>query len=191
MLLDDLASGTLPIEDDVCSAKEAWDYYKDLIEFKLVPFSQFERQLRKHRETTETKEKSAQKAWSAFKEMRKQHPEPTVYDNGKKIFRHSEAYKILRDDVYAKRHHGYSPSAFRLTNDEYKKWDLDEFTQRIYQMERQWKFINYLEVKRAEKKKAVEDAREKAAYDLIKQIEVAKMKEADAAHAKKRKWYHN
>ena len=41
----------------------------------------------------------------------------------------------------------------RATRKEYEEWDLDIFTQRIYQTERQLKFINYLERKRVERKK--------------------------------------
>ena len=80
------------------------------------------------------------------------YPVQTVYPNGLPIFRLSPAFDLLRSDVFEKRHENVTPSALRQTREEYKPWPLDVFTQRIYQMERQWKFINYLEHKRSLKK---------------------------------------
>ena len=169
MLLADLAAETLPIDEDVCSAEEAWSYYKELIEFKNVPFSQFEKQLKKHREQMSAKFVRSIEQWNAFQRLREQRPEPTTYDNGRRIFRHSAAYKLLRDDVYNKRHHSMTPSAFRLTCPEYQEWGLTEFSQRIFQMERQWKFINYLEKKREDEKIKKEVARLQMATLAIKE----------------------
>lgn len=169
MLLADLAAETLPIDEDVCSAEEAWSYYKELIEFKNVPFSQFEKQLKTHREKMSAKFVRSIEQWNAFQRLREQRPEPTTYDNGRRIFRHSAAYKLLRDDVYNKRHHSMTPSAFRLTRPEYQEWGLTEFSQRIFQMERQWKFINYLEKKREDEKIKKEVARHEMATLAIKE----------------------
>ena len=176
ILLEDFASGVLPLDEEVCSAGEAWEHYKELIEFALVPFSQFERQLKKHRQTLEAKDIHAMNVWSDFKKMREKHKAPTVYDNGNSIFCHSKAYDLLREDVYARRHLNFTPAAFRMTNEEYRKWDLKEFTQRIYQMERQWKFVNYLEKRREEKKQAFEASRNNAALEAIKLSTMASSK---------------
>ena len=74
------------------------------------------------------------------------------YGNGKRIFRVSPSQALLTTDIQTGKLLEIAPSAFRVTRDEYQEWELHLFTQRIYQAERQKKFINYLEKKRDEKK---------------------------------------
>lgn len=167
ILLNDLSDDALPIDETACPAEEAWAHYKELMEFSAVPFWQFEKQLRKHRESFKAKDARAMTLWNAYKEMRKRHNEPCTYDDGRRIFRHSEAFKSLRNDVFAGRHRGLTPAALRDEREEYREWPLDVFTQRVYQMERQWKFINYLEKKRAEKKEKEDAALLKAFEESI------------------------
>ena len=173
ILLSDLMDETLPLDEDVCPAHEAWEHYSQMAEFQLVPYAQFEKQLKAHREQVDDKFIRAQRQWAAFKRDRSRYPVVDTYADGRRIFRHSPAYDLLRDDVYNRRHVGQNPTAFQATRPEYLEWDLGVFTQRIYQMERQWKFVNYLEKKRSDvevKKhiramKAVEDAAEARVND--------------------------
>ena len=159
MILEDLAAEVLPVEEDVCSAEEAWEYYGQLAEFEDVPFSQFEYQLKQHRKQVDDKFMSAMKHWAVLQEDRAKHSKRTTYDNGRRIFRHSAAYKKLHEDVYARRHLSLSPTALWKTKGEYQEWEVEEFRPRIYQMERQWKFVNYLEKKREDEKREKELAK--------------------------------
>ena len=92
--------------------------------------------------------------WTAYQRDRALFPEENaVYPNGRHLFRLSPAHPLLTEDVRQGLHHKMTPTALRATRKEYEEWDLDIFTQRIYQTERQLKFINYLERKRVERKK--------------------------------------
>jgi len=162
MILEDLATGQLPLDEEHLSTDEAWDYYSSLHEFTGVPYSQFARQLQTHRERVDEKRERSVEQHAALLRDRSKHSKPTTYDNGKPIFRYSDAYEMLKRDVYAGKHIGLTPSAFRLTETAYKRWNLKEFKEHIYQMERQWKFVNYLEKKRDDKENAAKAAKDKA-----------------------------
>ncbi len=168
IILEDLKAETLPLEESACTTEEAWNYYKGMIEFQEVPYPQFEKQLKAHREQMNLKDIRSMKQWEDFKRLRQQHPEPLTYDNGRRIFRQSAAYELLRTDVYAENHRMMTPSLFRTTRPEYKEWDLTEFSQRIFQMERQKKFVNYLEKRRDEEKKKKEEIKFKTASEMAK-----------------------
>lgn len=176
IVLGDLMDEVLPLEDAVIPAQDAWEYYKDLFEFKDVPYSQFERQLEAHREQVDGKFRKSQQQWEAYQRLRSTHPVPTVYENERRIFRHSTAYPLLKGDVYSGRHRTMTPSALRDTRHEYKEWELKEFTQRIYQMERQWKFINHLENERDKKKMEAQMNMEKAVKKTVQQQNQKKAK---------------
>lgn len=171
MILDDLASGELPLEDNHLSTDEAWDYYSSLHEFKDVPFSQFARQLQIHRERLARKIERSEEQHDALLRDRSKHSKPTKYENNRPIFRYSDAYAMLSGDVYNGRHLGLTPTAFRATRPEYQQWDLKEFTQRIYQMERQSKFINYMSDKRQHKEDEAKAAKDKAYEAWVKEEE--------------------
>ena len=173
VILADLMDESLPIDESICSAEEAWKYYSQMWEFADVPYSQFCKQLEKHREQVDVKFVRSAKEWAAFKRDRERYPVATHYSNGRPIFRHSPAYPLLQEDVYAGRHKNMTPSLFQATRVEYQEWGLKEFTQRIYQMERQRKFVNYLEKKRSAKDTQDKVARA-AAY--AKQVEARAQK---------------
>jgi len=157
MILEDLDEGVLPLEEEAVSTLDAWEYYKKLDEFRGVPFGQFKRQLKAHREQVGRKNDRSNKQWAAFLHDQQLFPPEKRYSNGKRIFCLSPAQKLLTIDVKAGRHHIMSPTALRSTRHEYMEWGIDIFTGRIYQAERQLKFINYLEKKRAEKKKSFQN----------------------------------
>lgn len=48
-VLDDLLKGVLPVDAKELSAEDAWELsYKNMVEFKDVPFEQFKDRLRDH-----------------------------------------------------------------------------------------------------------------------------------------------
>ena len=110
--------------------------------------------------------------WAAFKQDQSCYPVVDTYADDRQIFHHSPAYDLLHDDVYNRCHVGQNPTAFQATRD-YLEWEFGVFTQWIYQMECQWKFVNYLEKKRSDEEvkkhiramKAVEDAAEARVHD--------------------------
>lgn len=185
-LLDDLIDESLPIDEEACSTEEAWEHYRHMPEFAFVPYSQFVKQLKDHRKQVDDGFRRAVEQYAAFRRDRERYPVATVYDDGRPIFRHSAAYQQLKKDVYSGAHHGVTPSALRLSTPVYLEWDLAEFTQRIYQMERQWKFVNYLEKKRAEKEANKKAARQ-AAHKQVVAATVAKEKAEDEPKQKKAK----
>lgn len=157
ILLDDLHRGSLPVDKTAVSPEEAWDFYKKLSEFCDVPYSQFKRQLKAHREQVGRKVNGSVEQWVAFQTDQRRFPVQYHYANGDRIFQLSPAQAKLEEDVKNGHHNWMTPTALRATRPEYMEWPLDVFTQRIYQAVRQWKFINYLEKRRAEKKKFTVD----------------------------------
>ena len=190
ILLDDLIDESLPIDEEGCSTEEAWEHYGHMPEFASVPYWQFEKQLKEHRKQVDRKYRRSMKQYAAFQRDRERYPVALNYDNGRPIFRHSEAYQQLKQDVYSGAHRGVEPSALRHSNPVYHAWGLEEFTQRIYQMERQWKFVNYLEKRRAEKeakKKAIlEDAHKQVVAATVAK-ENAEEEQGDGLKRKKPK----
>jgi hypothetical protein len=50
ILIKDLESGVLPVDNKDCSEEEAWERYKGMLAFLHVPYKQFCKQLAAHRE---------------------------------------------------------------------------------------------------------------------------------------------
>jgi hypothetical protein len=150
VLLGDLLSGLLPLDAEELSAVEAWNnMYIHMPEFVAVNFDQFRDRLRDHRKQIKRRVEASGRQWTAYVHDREKYPEVTHYDNGRRVFRHSPAFRLLEEDVKAGLHRYMTPTALRASREEYMEWDLDVFTQRIYQMQRRFKFINYLEWKRS------------------------------------------
>ena len=158
ILITDLHTGALQIGesgDEVQEEKEieeAWEFYQHLHEFRDVPWEQFRDQIKKHRSTVRSKVQDSCDQGEALEHDMALSPRREHYPDGQRIFRLTPAYEQLRKDVAAGLHHSMTPAALRAHRFElYGSWDLGVFSQRIYQSERQWKFMNYLEKKRKEK----------------------------------------
>jgi hypothetical protein len=156
MIIEDLAKGLIPLTDDECTPKEAWDgWFSHLVEFiqEKVVYSQFEQRFKDHRKQISSKKLRSMHEMEAFRHHRSLHPQQTHDNKGRPIFDVHPAKPLLQEDVRMKRHLGMSPMALKATRQEYQDFDLDIFRQHIYQEVRRQKFIYFLNVKRAEKQK--------------------------------------
>lgn len=154
ILLEDLIKGNLDLDNSVVSAEEAWEFYKKLPEFRIVPFRQFKKQLSAHREQVGRLDTKAIPQIQAFEREQRLHP-PTFNHRSsphKPHFFMLPEYHTLREDVRQKRNIGMTPSQFRQTRTEYMQLPLTarEFKDRVYQAQRYVKYCNMLEEKREE-----------------------------------------
>jgi hypothetical protein len=161
IILEDLTTGNLPLDNAVYSARDAWDQvYSHLIEFHGVAYEQYYRNLRSHRE--QVKKQLGESAWitEALVHDRELHPRQYKNARGELVFDLvREAKQYLEEDVKDKKHEIMKPAVLQKTRQIYMQFRLDIFRQRIYQEVRRQKFVFYLEVKRAEKIKKIRERR--------------------------------
>jgi len=147
ILLSDLRNGLLSLSEDEMPTETAFSFYRNFDEFKLVPFKQFERQLKAHREQVAKLVAIALPQEKALVRDREVYPVRQTNRHGKQKFYLTEAAELLRDDIKKDRHAGLTPSQFRATRPEYSfsgcGLNLAEFKQRIYQEIRYRKLCNY------------------------------------------------
>ena len=161
ILLQDLEDGTLPLEDEVMSAIEAWGYYSQLFEFREIVYTQFEHQLIKHREQVGLKNAHIEKQLAAIAHDRRLHPEKAYNRRGERVFYLSPAYPLLVEDVQEERYKSLSKIALFHSRDEYKQeWKFEIFERRLRQEIMRQKFVNECNIKRAKKEEAKAKARE-------------------------------
>ena len=152
ILLEDLESGVLPLDESELSAEDAWNsIYSKMKEFELVPFDQFAARLKDHRSQVSKRAKKSQLLEAAWLEDCKRHKPPTCYPDGRPMFYLSPAFLLLRADIEAGLHKQMKLENLRQSRPEYKSpWSRTEFKFRVYQEIRYRKFVNYLEFKRKE-----------------------------------------
>ena len=154
ILLEDLISGVLPLDETELSAEEAWELcYQHMAEFVPVVFSQFEARLKDHRRQVKKDMGRSMKEQALMERDRLLFPRKHVNERGEIVFDMHPAKELLRDDVKNKRYANMSIKAFRLTRDEYKVFTIEVFRRRFYQAIRYQKFVNYLEDQRKRKGK--------------------------------------
>lgn len=69
IILEDLMEGVVPLTDEECTAKEAWEsWYRHMAEFveEQVVFEQFELRFKDHREQVSAKKIRSQREYEAF-----------------------------------------------------------------------------------------------------------------------------
>ena len=146
VLLGDLKNNMLPLDDDEYSAADAWkDVYSRMTEFEEVPFKQFERQLKAHREQVQRRLDEAKADKLRLANFRFDFPAPVT-------FRGSSTHVLLRKDVEEEMENGdgteIPADIFQSFRPEYEAMPSREFGQRLRQ-ERQYRtFCNHLEAKR-------------------------------------------
>lgn len=158
VLLDDLASGRLPLDNDVVTAEEAWEeMYFPLPEFSDVVFSQFKARLKDHRKQVARRHGASAFFLNAFRhdqQLRVQgHLPGGGFHNrqGQRIFERSPAAPLLREDVIDEKHKAMTTDDLRATRDEFLEWPIEVFRRRLRQEIGTQKWHYYLEWKRAKK----------------------------------------
>ena len=155
IILDDLESELLPLDEEEVSADMAWEFYRHLPEFvgPNISYIQFIERLAAHRQQVKKKFERSHREEAALAHDRKLYPRQTHDHRGLPVFDLHAAKLLLRQDVIDKKHETMVPSELRKTRPEYCEFKQEIFKQRVYQEVRYRKFINYLEWKRENKTK--------------------------------------
>ena len=158
IILDDLESGMLPLDDDVVSAEEAWEeMHFALPEFEHVVFPQFKARLKDHRKQVGRRQNAKNHLLAAFRhdqQLRAQGHLPgggTHDHHGNLIFERSAAKPLLKQDVIDEKHKEMTPDELHETRDEFKEWSLPIFRRRLRQEIASQKWLHCLDCKRAAK----------------------------------------
>ena len=152
VILYDLESGRLSIDDDEEPADELWNVvYKHIEEFEDVPFWQFDEKLQDHREQHEKSLNASLEEDMILAHDLALHQTTTHNHRGELKFYLTKAKELLRSDVMNGNHESLTPAEFQQTRREYHPFDGRKFRERIRQEIRFQKWCNYLDDKRKEK----------------------------------------
>ena len=174
IILEDLLPGGYLFGKNDMPASAAWNYYRNMAEFKGPPvvFDQFEARLKDHRKQASKRLEISRNERKMMQHDRNIYPEEHQNHRGELVFSRHPAQKHLRADIKASRHKSMTPMQLHASRPEYQDFKLGVFKQRISQEIRRQKFVYYLEDKQFEKRRQYSE-------------EVAKKKEQE--EAKKRK----
>jgi hypothetical protein len=178
IIMEDLKANNISRDYSDKPSKLWAERYQKMKEFEHVPYRQFSTNLRSCRVQFEKYSKR-----SAFDEAALMHDlkifKPRSHnDRGEPKFADSKAQKLLRKIVKRNQHHGITPAALREKHQEFQKFSLKKFRERIYQEERYQRFVNYLEFKREEKREEHREKVKNQREQLKKKKEAKKRKEA-------------
>jgi len=155
---DRILSPTTPVE-------VAWKVYKERPEFKDVPYSQFKPRYKDHCKAFQRKQERNVIEEMLYQHDRDLHPCNDPRDSlGRLIFHRHAAKDLLRQDIKDELYPLLTPSELWQFRSEYQCFELEVFTQRIYQEIRRNKYINWRELKRAEKEAEREERRNNRDY---------------------------
>ena len=167
IVLDDLRSGRLPLEESELTADEAWDLqYVHMPEFVTVVFSQFKARLKDHRKQVARQAGASRIQHQAFQHDRQLYPRSTHNRRGEPVFDLSEAKKFLILDI-ADENHINMPieDLFNSRTAYWQHYKLDYFRRRVRQQVRASKFNYYLQWKQAKKAEKRGKKSQAAAFD--------------------------
>ena len=153
ILIEDLVSGILSLDNKEVSAEEAWELmYKHMAEFVDVPFDQFKARLKDHRSQVKKDLGRAQYEEDCLIHDRRLFPRKLTNRRGELVFDVHPAKELLRHDINAEKQLQNTPKLLWKSRPEYQEFDMNIFRNRIYQEKRRRRFLNYLQHKREEKK---------------------------------------
>ena len=139
LVLNDLRTGVLGLTEEETSTDEAWEYYRNTVEFvrEGVGFPQFSARLADHRAQVGARVGRAQWDAASMHLDRSKHPYPSHNARGEPNFHLSPAETLLRQDVRAGLHLGLTPSHFQATRPEYSIFKKKKFKlkQRVYTLD--------------------------------------------------------
>jgi hypothetical protein len=159
-IMRDLADGWLTADGTKLSAEEAWEVYQsaDLPAFQGVCFQQFKERLADHRKAFLKQSEDSIREEDAFCHDCLLYPRDETHNRkGMPIFDRSPARDLLRQDIQDGAFPFMTPMQLWNTRPEYMLFPQTIFKHRIYQEIRRTKFLNWLEMKRAEKKAQTND----------------------------------
>ena len=144
------------LEGEEARARVVYDIYQGREEaFRDVPFEQFEPKYTEYRKKATKQRARAAQELEWLQSDRRLYPRQTHNARGEPVFDLDiPAKEHLRADIKNKLHEQLTPMELHKSREEYKKYKLDIFRQRIYQEVRRSKYIHYLDKKRTEKRDA-------------------------------------
>ena len=149
IVLSDLITGIIPVEENLLSAEDAWDLcYGNMVEFNKVPFKQFKARLKDHRKQVRMGLDRSKREEEALVHDRLIHPRRLKNSRGELVFDLHPAKELLRDDIKEGKHLIMKPGRLQKTQTEYKQFNSTKFKEGIYQEVCRKKFIHYLNKKR-------------------------------------------
>lgn len=137
------------------SIEDLWEFYKTEEGFEKVPFEQFKLRLKDHRKQTNGNFILSAREFEYLRHDREISPRALTDVNGKPIWHMHRACKLLRKDIEKNRHVEKTPLQLQIKRKEYKAFEYEIFKNQFYAAIKRKKFINYLEMKRAVKRKGI------------------------------------
>jgi hypothetical protein len=156
ILIEDLVRGILPLERSQMTEAEAFEIYQGMVGFADVRFPQFRARLKDHRAQVKKSSQRSKYEEECLKHDRLIFPRKLLDENGTPVFDLHPAKLLLREDVAEGKHLLMTPlQLWKSRPDEYMLFQEPFFRNKMYQAVRRQKFVNYLQIKREEKKLSV------------------------------------
>ena len=167
IVMDDLESGVLPLDDESVPASVAWEHYSVLPEFiqERVIYAQFEGALKRHRKAVSKRKRHFAEQLSALEHDTQFFYGGTHNRRGVKIFYGTEAHNLLKQDIKEGKHTTLGVEGLYYSRDEYCEeddWDVAFFRRRVRQEDLTQKFHYYMDVQRAKKERQKNKSKQKA-----------------------------
>jgi hypothetical protein len=172
ILLEDLEEGYCPLSEAQFSTENAWLHYQQLPEFNEVPFSQFKRQLKAHREQVLIRKERVGEEEAALIQFRRNNPRKTHNNRGEPVFDMTPGKEMLRQDVANNLHLKCSRKKLQASKKEYGILAPKKFGERVRQEVRRNKYFHFLALKTSDSEKRKKDRRSKQpgvqmAYEMV------------------------
>jgi hypothetical protein len=152
IIMADLEEGILDV--DAPSAKTAWDEcYSKMAEFAHVPFEQFDKRLKDHRDQYQLLLNKSSMEEVLYQRDKLMHARQDRNNRGELVFDLHAAKLLLREDVENGEHKKMTPSDFQAKHSEYKLFKPNKFKERIYQEVRRKKYLFHLKLKQEQGRK--------------------------------------
>ena len=148
VIMQDLEDGVLPVDENACSAEDAFQIYRQYAQFAGIKFDQFKERLKGHREQLQKLHERSNLEAEALACDRQLYPRNTHNQRGEPVFDLSEAKYLLREDVKDKKHTTVTAEALRQSRPQYRVFESEIFRRRIKQEVRRQEFVYYLSLKR-------------------------------------------
>ena len=159
ILIEDLEEGFISLSEEQLSPEEAWDLYRPLLEFKNVPFHQFKKQLKAHREQVSIRKERLGLEEAALIQFRTRNPRKTHNNKYKPVFDMMPGKQLLRGDVKDGLHLVFSLRELHHSRPEYACLTPKKFNERVYQEIKRKKYFHHLKLKSVEWNKRKKDRR--------------------------------
>ena len=156
ILLADVEDGAL--KENVL-VEDAWEFYKHLPAFSEVPFGQFKKQLKAHRDQVCIRKERLGDEEAALKQFKKLNPRKTHNNKGEPVFDMMPGKMLLRKDIEEGKHLEMTVNDFYNSRKEYTCITKSKFKERVHQEKRRKKYFHYLKTKTSEEKKEKKDRR--------------------------------